>query len=217
MILVDHQVAPKTLRHVSHHPGCRKPILLPQMKMIVLYLQALWRRASSLPGRRRPCRRSPKLFTSGPALLHFNSRDCSQAAKGLCLRPETDRIMAAQNYAERYSRSAAPSMILSHHDSVLGCGFARLRSLCLFVAILLPITAVRAQDTNPPPPQYSTTPIHQLSAFNFQLLLCPLSAWRSLALPIPVSGLNQRKPWKRMKSASPVCNTASYSRARAAI
>jgi hypothetical protein len=29
--------------------------------------------------------------------------------------------------------------------------------------------------------------------------------------------LNQRKPWKRMKSASPVCNTASYSRARAAI
>jgi hypothetical protein len=29
-------------------------------------------------------------------------------------------------------------------------------------------------------------------------LLCPLSALRSLALPIPVSGLNQRKPWKRI-------------------
>src|ERR1039458_9639802 len=60
------------------------------------------------------------------AALHCNSRNCSQAATGFCLRPEIDRIMAAQNHAERYSRSAAPSMVLSHYDSVLGSCFGAL-------------------------------------------------------------------------------------------
>ena len=79
--------------------------------MIVLNLQALWRRASSLSVRRRPCRQSAKPFTSGPA----------------------------------------PAL---------------LRSLCLFAAVFLSTAAARAQDTNPPPPQYSipspqysTTPV----------------------------------------------------------
>jgi hypothetical protein len=53
-------------------------------------------------------------------------------------------------------------MILSQHDSVLGCGFAWLCSLCLFAAILLP-AAARAQDTNPPALQYSNAPSLQYS------------------------------------------------------
>jgi hypothetical protein len=82
-------------------------------------------------------------------------------------------------------------MILSHHDSVLGCGFARLRSLCLFVAILLPITAVRAQDTNTPPPQpstpslqYSNTPVPSL-AIETNLPPLPLPVYAPEAPPAP--------------------------------
>src|ERR1039458_8563672 len=96
------------------------------------------------------------------AALHCNSRNCSQAATCFCLRPQIDRIMAGQNHAERYSRSAAPSMILSRHNSVLGGGFARLWSLCLFAAILFPAAAC-AQETTPPSLQYSNTPPLQYS------------------------------------------------------
>ena len=53
-------------------------------------------------------------------------------------------------------------MILSHHDSVLGCGFAGLCSLCLLGAILFP-AAARAQDTNTPSLQYTNAPSLQYS------------------------------------------------------
>ena len=47
-----------------------------------------------------------------------------------------DRIIAGQNHAERYSRSAAPSMILSHHDSVGFCPRTQnLRSLRIIPTI----------------------------------------------------------------------------------
>ena len=40
---------------------------------------------------------------------------------------------------------------------------------------------------------------------------------RMWALPVPVMGLSQRRPWKRTKSVSAVCRTAPWSIARAAI
>jgi hypothetical protein len=63
----------KCIRDASPHLGWRKPFVLPEIKMILLYLQVVWRRASSLPMRRPPCCRSPKAFTSGPgpAVLRF--------------------------------------------------------------------------------------------------------------------------------------------------
>jgi len=52
-------------------------------------------------------------------------KEAQRAARGKTATK--DRIMAGQNHAERYTRSAAPSIILSHHDSV---GFyPRIRNL----------------------------------------------------------------------------------------
>jgi hypothetical protein len=137
------------------------------LNMIMLSLQAVWRRASSLPVRRRPCRRSPQPFTSGPALLHCHSRDCSQTATDLRERDKprnTRNTRKAKREEVCFPRvSRVPRLI----PPAFVCSFAALCSLCLFAAILLPIAAARAQDTNPPALQstnapslqYSTTPI----------------------------------------------------------
>ena len=133
--------------HYSNTPLLQYPTL----NMILLSLQTVWR---------RPCRRSPKPFTSGPApaLLHSNSRSCLESATDLRERDKprnTRNTRKAKREEVCFPRvSRIPRLI----PPAFVCSFAALCYLCLFAAILLPIAAARAQDTNPPSLQYSNTP-----------------------------------------------------------